>query len=291
MALDGILLGKIVPMIAKELPLRIQKIWDISSTEILFQVHGAGGKKQMLISCHSVYNRFLFTNRNYPTPSEPGNFVMVLRKYLDGGMIEDIRQADLDRWCVMTVRRRNAIGDLEYWKVYIELMGKYANLILVSEEGRIVDAMKRIPPFENSRRTIFPGAMFAETPPQNKKNPFEEQIIDPDISLTRQFAGFSPFLSSEFEYRINHGQSFAEIMNEIQKSDRLYIAENAGVESAFFGVKVESVNTLVMPGKTRRFGRHVGHTNKWKKAIVTLADNQKIEFFDKVDDAAQTAEA
>lgn len=61
--------------------------------------------------------------------------------------------------------------------------------------------------------------------------------------------------------------------------------------SQLFNVKVESVNTLIMPGKNKRFGRHVGHVGKWKKAVVTLADGQNIDFFDKVDEAAETAEA
>ncbi len=239
MALDGILLSKIIPEIRSALPMRIQKIWDISSTEILFQTHGPLGKKQMLISCHSVYNRFLFTAKDYPTRSEPGNFVMLLRKYLEGGFIETIEQADLDRWCVMNIRRRNAIGDLENHKLYVELMGKYANIILVSEEGKIIDALKRIPPFENSRRTIFPGAVFAETPSQNKKNPFTDQTVDPDVSLTKQFAGFSPFLSKEIEFRMSHGEAFADIMQEIQDSKNLYVAASEG-EPVFHCIEIKS---------------------------------------------------
>lgn len=239
MALDGILLSKIIPEIAKALPLRIQKIWDISSTELLFQVHGSAGKKLMLISCHSVYNRFLVTDKNYPTPDEPGNFVMVLRKYIEGGFIEEIKQADLDRWCVMNIRKRNSIGDLEYYHLYVELMGKYANVILVSHEGKILDAFKRIPPFENSRRTIFPGAVFVPTPPQNKKNPFENPLIDTEQSLTKQFAGFSPFLSSEIEYRMAHGERFTDILKEIQDSDRLYAFEGEG-EPVFHCIELKS---------------------------------------------------
>ena len=41
-----------------------------------------------------------------------------------------------------------------------ELMGKYANLILVDDQGKIIDALKKIPPYENTRRTILPGARF-----------------------------------------------------------------------------------------------------------------------------------
>ncbi len=44
-----------------------------------------------------------------------------------------------------------------------------------------------------------------------------------------------------------------------------------------FGVTVLSVNVMRMPGKTRRFGRHVTKTPWWKKAVVTLAPGQSIE--------------
>lgn len=226
MALDGILLHKIIPQLEMRLPMRIQKIWQISSTEVLFQVHDSNGKEQLLISTHSVYNRLLITKRSYPTPSEPGNFVMVLRKYLEGSVIETIEQAGLDRWCTMHIRHHNAIGDLEYLDLYVELMGKYANVILVNDSNIIIDALKRIPPFENSRRTIQPGAQFTPVPDQDKKDPFKTDIIDPDKSLTKQFAGFSPFLAEETEYRMMHGQSFHDVMKEIEDSDKLYIAEN-----------------------------------------------------------------
>lgn len=225
MALDGILLHKIIPALQPSLPMRIQKIWQISNTEILFQIHGSLGKQQMLISCHSVYNRLLLTERDYPTPSEPGNFVMVLRKYLEGAVIESITQAGLDRWCTFIIRRHNDLGDLEFLKLYVELMGKYANVILVADNGKIIDALKRIPPFENSRRTIQPGAAFTDTPSQNKKDPFTEPVYDPEVSLTKQFAGFSPFLAEEVEYRIAHGESFTGIMQEIEQSHSLYICE------------------------------------------------------------------
>jgi len=226
MSLDGILLHKIIPEIQSSLPMRIQKIWEISNTEILFQTHGDNGKQQLLISCHSVYNRLLLTKRSYPTPSEPGNFVMVLRKYLEGATIESIEQAELDRWCVMAIKHHNNLGDLESLSLYVELMGKYANVILVSADGKIIDALKRIPPFENSRRIVQTGAVFEPTPSQEKKDPFTTNTVDPDVPLTKQFGGFSPFLSKEVEYRMAHGQSFSSIMQEIEQSKSLFIAND-----------------------------------------------------------------
>lgn len=61
--------------------------------------------------------------------------------------------------------------------------------------------------------------------------------------------------------------------------------------SVLFGVKVDSVNTSIVPGKDKRFGRYVGRRNKWKKAVVTLADGSVIDFFDKPEDVVDSAEA
>ncbi|MFZ5392135.1 MAG: 50S ribosomal protein L23 [Patescibacteria group bacterium] len=49
-----------------------------------------------------------------------------------------------------------------------------------------------------------------------------------------------------------------------------------------FKVDVETVRIVNVKSKKRRRGRFVGQTAAAKKAIVTLAKDQKIEFFDKL---------
>jgi large subunit ribosomal protein L23 len=46
-----------------------------------------------------------------------------------------------------------------------------------------------------------------------------------------------------------------------------------------FNVKVRNVHTMVMHGKMKRVGRFETKQSNWKKAIVTLAEGQKIDFF------------
>jgi large subunit ribosomal protein L23 len=46
---------------------------------------------------------------------------------------------------------------------------------------------------------------------------------------------------------------------------------------AVFKVHVTDVHTMVVPGKTRRWGRHVARTPRWKKAIVTLVQGDRID--------------
>ena len=47
-----------------------------------------------------------------------------------------------------------------------------------------------------------------------------------------------------------------------------------------FKINVVSVNTINMNGKERRVGVHLGRRSDWKKAIVKIADGQKIDFFE-----------
>jgi len=46
-----------------------------------------------------------------------------------------------------------------------------------------------------------------------------------------------------------------------------------------FGVRVKKVNTAIMPGKPKRFGRQIGYRAGFKKAVVTLADGEVLDFF------------
>lgn len=49
-----------------------------------------------------------------------------------------------------------------------------------------------------------------------------------------------------------------------------------------FKVKVHKVRTINYLGKTRRVGRSMGRRSAWKKAYVTLAEGQRIDFFENV---------
>jgi large subunit ribosomal protein L23 len=49
-----------------------------------------------------------------------------------------------------------------------------------------------------------------------------------------------------------------------------------------FNVRVEKVRTMQIKGKIKRLGRATGRRRDWKKAVVTLAQGQNIEFFEGV---------
>ncbi len=49
-----------------------------------------------------------------------------------------------------------------------------------------------------------------------------------------------------------------------------------------FNIKIDKVRTANMHGKKKRVGKHFGHTNDWKKAIITLSEGQKLDFLEEL---------
>ena len=86
-----------------------------------------------------------------------------------------------------------------------------------------------------------------------------------------------PVITEKNTYLMDGGKYTFEVAREANKID---IAR--AIEAAFPNVKVVSVNTMVMPTKSRRRGRIIGQLPAWKKAVVTLREGDRIELFEGV---------
>ena len=226
MALDGITLSAIQNDLIKHLPIRINKISQTSKTDIIFSVVCHGSKRySLIISTNSNYCHIRLSNKNYPTYNDASSFTMLLRKHILNGIIYEISQYDYDRYLLIKIKSRNEIYDETNYTLSIELMGKYANIILVDDKGIIVDALKKIPPYENNNRTILPNVKFTLPDKQNKKNPFNEKEANLNESFVKQFQGFSKLLETEVRHRLNK-DNFISIMSLIKNSNKIYIHTN-----------------------------------------------------------------
>jgi len=284
MAIDGLLLSKIVDEFQSRVPFKLHKISHLSSAELLFQCRSNAEKFNMLISCHSVYNRLQISQFTQTTNAEPTAFVMLLRKYIEDGLVSSITQVGLDRVVSISIQKRNALGDMIYFKLMIELMGKYANVILVDSNNKIVDAMKRIPPFENNKRTIYPTADYVPVENIDKLDPFTTSTYNPHQVLYEQFHGFSPLLAKEFEVRLKH-TPFKDLMAELKASKTLYIYSNQEAHCIeLTHLEMPSVQFPLMEGLDQLYHqkeeseRIKQHTNDLAKFINREAkkDQQKL---------------
>lgn len=224
MALDGIILHKVKEDLESHLPIKINRISETSKTEVVFNVHADTIRQNMIISLHSNYNHICLSKKNITTYNDPSTFVMVLRKHILNGIIYKIEQFDFDRYLLLHIKARDEIYDEKKYILSVELMGKYANLILIDDNNKIIDALKKIPPYENTRRTILPGANFTLPDKQNKQNIYKLNNINLDESLVDQIQGVSKQLESEIRYRLQK-QSLDEIIKEIKLSKNLYLTK------------------------------------------------------------------
>ena len=103
MALDGIILHKECLDLKRRLRMRINRITQVSQNEIVFNVHTERKRTNLIISCHSLYNRIHITDKDYTGYDEPSGFIMLLRKHILNGIIEEIIQEDYDRYLILYI--------------------------------------------------------------------------------------------------------------------------------------------------------------------------------------------
>ncbi len=225
MAMDGLMLYRVTQQLQQLCPCKINKIQNLSDEEIIFQLRTQQRETvRLILNLHSNTNRVYLSNTKESTHA-PTNFVMVLRKQLNQSIIESIEQIHFDRILKIHLSTRNELGDYAPMDMYVELMGKYSNLLLVNKENQIIDCMKRIPIYENSKRFIHPGAIYTLPAQPEKWIPTQVKYIDKKKSLVGQIYGFSPLLSKEFLYRMEHGQSYESTLSELLISNTLYMYE------------------------------------------------------------------
>ena len=144
---------KEIDLILSELDLpgsRIQKV-IMSSYEVLgLQIYGRGGAKMLLVSLSPRACRFHQTYHPIPKTKKPLRFGEFLQSNLLNSRIEGARQLGRDRIIQIDLRS----GE-EKLCMYIRLWSNAANLVLVNGEGKILDAMRRIP-----RRGEVTGGTF-----------------------------------------------------------------------------------------------------------------------------------
>ncbi|MFS8630700.1 MAG: NFACT family protein, partial [Bacillales bacterium] len=132
---------------------RITKIYQPVNNEIVLLVRAKGENHRLLVSAHPNYARVQITKETAENPAEPPMFCMVLRKHLEGAVIEKISQAGIDRIIIIEAKGRNELGDLSYKRLIVEIMGKHSNIILVDKEkGTIIDSIKHVSPAVNRYR-------------------------------------------------------------------------------------------------------------------------------------------
>lgn len=215
MSFDGLFTHNMVNELSEELLHgRISKIHQPYSNEIILVIRSKGKNNKLLLSAHPSYARVQLTEIAYVNPDTPPNFVMMLRKFLDGAILEQIEQKENDRVIHFTFSKRDELGDLQNIILIVELMGRHSTIVLINKETRkILDAIKHIGSSQNSYRSLLPGAEYIAPPIQNQINPFSitnEKVFEllskaSTLSgkfIQQQFQGLGKDTAEELAFRL-----------------------------------------------------------------------------------------
>ena len=224
MSFDGFFLHHMVEELRRELVNgRIQKINQPFEQELVLQIRSNRQSHRLLLSAHPVFGRIQLTQTTFENPAQPSTFIMVLRKYLQGALIESIEQVENDRIVEITVSNKNEIGDHIQATLIIEIMGKHSNILLVDKSShKILEVIKHVGFSQNSYRTLLPGSTYIAPPSTESLNPFtikDEKLFE--ILQTQETTAKN--LQSFFQ---GLGRDTANELENILVSDKLSTFRN-----------------------------------------------------------------
>ncbi|EST13114.1 Rqc2 family fibronectin-binding protein [Sporolactobacillus laevolacticus] len=237
MSYDGIVTHAAVQSLQDFVGGRVAKIYQPTPTDLVFHLRSRSARGKLVISINAAFARLHLTEETEGNPQEPPMFCMLLRKHLEGSVIDAIAQVGFERIVHIDLRSRNELGDLTQKQLIIELMSRHSNIILTDKaSGRIIDSMKHLTPAVNRYRTVLPGELYVSPPDQGKLNPLEMTAQDLvrriewnagriDRQIVDAVIGFSPQISMEIVHRagLPHqeaiARAFEQIQSEIKKLD------------------------------------------------------------------------
>ena len=215
MAFDaGMLACMIAEVKAVALGARIERVFQPERDEIVLQMRSIEGGKRLLINAGSSNPRFGFTNEQKENPQSPPMLCMLLRKHLQGAKLADVRQEGFERVVTLELETRDEMGfDCRRYLV-CEIMGKHSNLMLLSDDRRVMAVLHPVDFSTSALRQVLPGMTYELPPPQDKTDPLtvtEDAFVElwkkasperpADKWIGATFLGISAAVAREIVYR------------------------------------------------------------------------------------------
>ena len=216
MPIDAIFLTALTAEIAERIVgQKIDKIFQPEHDEIVFAMRGAAGSSRLLLSAAPGSARMALLSENRENPAVPPMFCMLLRKILGSGIVREVRQYPGERIVEIGVDSVDELGELRRRRVILELVGRQPNLVLLDEESRIIDCIRRVEgDIAAGKRQILPGLFYRPPEPQQKRDPLalEREEIEAILAefpegagieraIMSSFAGISPLVAREIAQR------------------------------------------------------------------------------------------
>lgn len=215
MSYDGIVTHAMVETLKEEIVgAKINRVRQNGKETLHLSLYHRGKNLELMLSARADRPAIYFVDYKPQGKEVPTAYLMFLRKYLTGGVIESVQQHGLDRIVILDIAVQSEFGRRSNVSLVAELMGKYSNLILIDEtKSGVLESAIRVSKSMSSVREIYPGTPYflIESGKINVLDDFSFRDVlhaaEKNERLRRffymHFEGFSPLVSDEILFRAN----------------------------------------------------------------------------------------
>lgn len=229
MPFDGGFLHKIAQELEPMIGARVDKIGQPNRDCIVLHLHNRGPVRRLVILAGAA-PRLHFSAIPIEYPAAPPMFCLLLRKHLGGGRLTAVTQQGLDRVLTLHFESTNELGDRASFRLVCELMGRQGNLVLVGENGKVIDAIHRVDFAASESRPLLSGLEYLYPPRQDKLDLTVTSPLDAadrlltgaDLPLSKALLavleGASSLICRELSYRIAPGDPLISALSPVQRA-------------------------------------------------------------------------
>ena len=229
MPFDGGFLHKIAQELEPMIGARVDKIGQPNRDCVVLHLHNRGPVRRLVILAGAA-PRLHFSAIPIEYPAAPPMFCLLLRKHLGGGRLTAVTQQGLDRVLTLHFESTNELGDRASFRLVCELMGRQGNLVLVGENGKVIDAIHRVDFAASESHPLLSGLEYLYPPRQDKLDLTVTSPLDAadrllcgaDLPLSKALLavleGASPLICRELSYRIAPGDPLISALSPVQRA-------------------------------------------------------------------------
>ena len=244
MAFDACMMRAVLSEISREFPdAKIEKVLQPQNDEIDLVIHSGRASRRLVFNVGPNAPRLQLSDKVKENPLKAPMFCMFLRKHLIGARIVGIEQPGFDRIAHFRLACYDEMGFPTEKKLVCEIMGKYANLIVLDRDDKIITALKMIDFAASTVRQVLPGMKYTFPEQQSKLSPL---VIDKPLFLQR-FAEFPSERTGEKFITSTYSGISTQIARELvwRTAGQLDVPVRAINPERFFSVVSEWQSLLI----------------------------------------------
>jgi predicted ribosome quality control (RQC) complex YloA/Tae2 family protein len=194
---------------------RVQHVHHPDELALAIELYAHGERRWVYCSAHPEQARVHLAGSRPPRRLDTVTpLLLLLRKYVVDGRLEAVEQLPLERVLRLDFSNTLPDGQRARTSLLIEVLGRQANVILVDEDGAVLEALRRVSAEGGRRRAILPRQRYQPPPAQERLDPRAIELADLERAaarwepgrpvadlLVREVGACSPLLAREVVYR------------------------------------------------------------------------------------------